>query len=165
MSATEPEFHPEDFEGLNPAQTTIHNAELRKLRKAAKEAEEWKQKVAEMERRETFALAGVPLDDPAARYFVRGYDGEMTPEAIKAAAVQARIIQAPPTTPEEIAAHQAAANAAAGADPVGVGPNLQAQLAEMQRKQFGPNDDVARQAHIADIARLARENGIRIPLT
>ena len=165
MSATEPEFNPEDYEGLNPKVTQIHPAELRKLRKAAEKAAELEAKLAEAERRETFALAGIPLDDPAARYFVKAYDGEMTPEAIKAAAVQARVIQGTQPTAEEIAGHQAAANAAAGAEPVGVGPNLQAQLAEMAKKQFGPADEVARQAHIAEIARLARENNLRIPVT
>lgn len=165
MSATEPEFNPEDYEGLNPKVTQIHPAELRKLRKEAEKARELEAKLAEAERRETFALAGIPLDDPAARYFVKAYDGEMTPEAIKAAAVQARVIQGTQASAEEIAGHQAAAAAAAGAEPVGVGPNLQAQLAEMAKKQFGPADDTARQAHMAEIARLARENNLRIPVT
>ena len=164
MSATEPEFNPEDYEGLNPKVTQIHPAELRKLRKEAEKAKDLEARLAEAERRETFALAGIPLDDPAARYFIKGYDGEMTPEAIKAAAVQARVIQGAQATPEEIAGHQAAQAAAAGAESVGVGPNLQAKLAEMAKREFGPADEVARQAHVAEIARLARENNLRIPL-
>ncbi len=161
--ATVPDFDPEDYEGLQPRQTAIHPAELRKLRKADKENAELKAQLAEANRREQFARAGIPIDDPAAKYFVRGYDGDLTAEAIRAAAVEARVIAGSPTTPEEIAAHQAAQAASAGGTPPSQAPDATAALAELARKQFAPGDDMARSAHIAEIARLARENQWRFP--
>ena len=167
MSATEPEFNPEDYDGLQPKQTVIHRAELRKLRKADRENEENKARIAQLERRDVFSRAGIPLDDPGAPYFIKGYDGEMTPEAIKAAAVAARIPVAgvaPPASPEEMAGHQAAQAAAQGGTPPGVAPDFQAKLAEMSKKHFAPADDVGRAAHIEAIRQLAKEAGANIPI-
>lgn len=164
MSTTEPEFHPEDFEGLNPAQTTIHNAELRKLRKQAQKAAELETKVAEMERREAFGRAGVPLDHPAADYLVRGYQGEMSPQAIKAEAIRLGIVPSTAATPAEVAAHEAAAAAAAGGIPPSGTPDYAAQLAEMAKQRFAPADDQAMQEHITKIAQLAKQAGATIPV-
>ena len=165
MSTTEPEFDPEDYEGLQPKTVTLHPAELRKLRKEAKEAGELKQRVLDMERREMFARAGVPLDNPATDYLIRGYQGELTPEAIKAEAVKLNIIANPGATSEEIAAHQATQMAAAGGIPPGTNPGLEAQLREMAQKTFSATDEVGRGKHIEAIARLASDNNIRIPLS
>lgn len=72
------------------------NRELARNQRAAEDrARELEAKAAEADRasRElAFLKAGVNPDDPAARYFVKGYDGELTPDAIKAAATEARII-------------------------------------------------------------------------
>ena len=43
------------------------------------------QKLAQMERQMAFVDAGVPTSDPKAKYFLRGYEGDITPDAIKAA--------------------------------------------------------------------------------
>jgi hypothetical protein len=45
-----------------------------------------------------FTKAGIPMDDPRIGYFVKGYDGELEPTAIREAAVSAGFIQAPPQT-------------------------------------------------------------------
>ena len=37
--------------------------------------------------------AGVPMDNPMAKYFVKGYDGEVSAEAIRLAAEEANLIQ------------------------------------------------------------------------
>lgn len=164
MSTSEPEFSPDDYEGLQPKTVAIHPAEYRKLRKASEKATELEAQVAELQRREMFARAGIPVDAAKAKYFVEGYRGELTPEAIRAAAVEAEIIVPSSTDPAEIAAHQAAANAAAGAVPPQVGPDFQARLAELANRHIGVNDDQARTAHIAEIARLAKEAGAGIPI-
>lgn len=82
---------------------------------ARKQAEE---KAAALERELAFAKAGLPLDDPKIAYFVKGYDGSPSPEAIRAAAEAAGFIGEPaqPEVPaEELAQHQqVAALAAAG---------------------------------------------------
>ena len=40
-----------------------------------------------------FVKAGVDPANPTAKYFVKAYDGELTPEAIREAAVEAQIIR------------------------------------------------------------------------
>lgn len=165
MTATDPEFVPEDYEGLNPAQTTISNAELRKLRKDRQLRQELEARVAEMERREVFSRAGIPLDDPAARYFVKAYDGALDPEAIKTAAIEARILAPTNATADEIQGHQVAQNAAAGGVPTTVAPDYQAQLAELAKQRFAPSDEGAMQDHIRTIAQLAKAAGANIPIS
>lgn len=158
-------FDPEDYEGIEQKMATLPRAEVRRFEKDRRELAQLREQLAAQSREAAFLRAGIPVDDPAAKYFVRGYDGELTVEAIKAAAVEARIIATTATSPEEQRAHEAAQAAAAGGTPPGVGPNLEAQLAEMGRKTFAPSDDVGRTAHIQEIARLAREAGVRIPLS
>ncbi len=162
MSTTE-EFNPEDYEGITPKTTTIHPAELRKLRKEAEQAKEYKAQLEAATRREMFREAGVPIT-PATEYFIRGYEGELTPEAIKAKAVEVGFLSNPGATPEEIAAHQQATAIAAGAQPPNLAPDFAAKLQELSRKQFGPNDEAGRAAHINEIARLAKEAGAHIPV-
>jgi len=41
-----------------------------------------------------FVKAGVNTSDPGAKYFVKGYDGELSPEAIRVAAQEANLIPA-----------------------------------------------------------------------
>ena len=62
------------------------------LRRAARRGAK-AQKELEMLRKElAFYKAGISIDDPKMRYFVKGYDGEMTAEAIRAAALEAGFI-------------------------------------------------------------------------
>lgn len=164
MSTTDPEFNPEDFEGLQPAQTAVHNAELRKLRKEAQRSKELEAKVADLERREAFARAGVPLDNPATEYLIRGYQGELTAEAIKAEAVKIGIVASTSATPQEVAGHEAVQAAATGGTPPTGGPDYQARLAELQKKQFGPTDEAGRNAAMQELRRLSQEAGARIPI-
>lgn len=55
------------------------------------------QQAAALQRKLAFYEAGVPANDPKARYFIAGYDGEMTDEAIKAAATE--FFGPPPSAP------------------------------------------------------------------
>lgn len=86
------EDQPEQPQTKNPLRSRMkelerENAELRK-QAAAK---------AEAERELAFLKAGVNLNSPMGRYFVKGYDGEFTPEAIRQAAMEAQLIDAPET--------------------------------------------------------------------
>jgi hypothetical protein len=63
--------------------------DLRALRKAAADAKRLKAENAELVRQITFAKAGISVDDPKMKYFVKGYDGDMEVEAIRAAANEA----------------------------------------------------------------------------
>jgi hypothetical protein len=60
--------------------------ELKASQQALAEAETLKREMA-------FIKAGIPMDDPMAKYFVKGYDGEVSSEAIRQAAEEANLIQ------------------------------------------------------------------------
>jgi hypothetical protein len=66
-------------------------AELRQAKRAAKQAET---KAQQAQRELAFYKAGLPIDDPKTQYFVKGYEGDLAPEAIKQAAVEAGFLAA-----------------------------------------------------------------------
>jgi hypothetical protein len=99
-------------------QTPEPNDDIRRLREKADSADAALKQVQELQRRVAFAEAGLPTA-PWRAYFDKGYEGELTAEAIKAAATEAGFLEAPKppeqTTPEERATHQRIADASAGA--------------------------------------------------
>ena len=101
----------------------------RDLENRAKEAEqqaaEYALKLESYERRDTFRSAGIDPDDARAKYFVKAYDGEMDPDAIRAEAEAAGFLgsDAPAASPtpymqDALEAEQRIANAGEGGDPV-----------------------------------------------
>lgn len=60
-------------------------SEIKSLRQKAIESEVTKRELA-------FVKAGIDPSDTAAKYFVKGYDGELTQDAIKQAAIEARLL-------------------------------------------------------------------------
>ena len=62
----------------------IPGGELKRLKKESKAARQYEAEKAAAERELAFYKAGVNLEHPIAAYFVKGYDGETTPEAVKA---------------------------------------------------------------------------------
>lgn len=67
-------------------------AQLRNLEAKNKELEAKLSEATEAQRKLAFVEAGVDLNAPISRYFVKAYDGEMTAEAIRAAATEANLI-------------------------------------------------------------------------
>lgn len=65
-------------------QVTLSRKQIRQLEKRAKAADEAVAELEQLKRERAFVQAGVPLDDRRSSYFIAGYQGEMTPEAIKA---------------------------------------------------------------------------------
>lgn len=63
--------------------------DIKSLRRAANSKKQLEKELAEAKRELAFARAGISMDDPKLKYFVRGYDGEMTAEAIRQAALEA----------------------------------------------------------------------------
>lgn len=121
----------EDGEGEGQGQRS--NAEwaaLRKEKAAGKKATEERDAAL---RELAFTRAGLdPAKDPRLSYFIAGYKGEATPEAILAEATKAGFIAAPPTgpTPEQQAAAAAGGRidtAGNGATPVNVGEDAAIQ--------------------------------------
>ena len=91
-------------------------ARMRDLEQQVK-AFEAKAKEAEAAQRElAFVKAGVNPDSAAAKYFVKGYDGELTPEAIRAAAEEANLVS---SEKKEAAGEQQAWNRVAQASRAG----------------------------------------------
>ena len=103
----------------------------RDLENRAKKAEdsqaEMAAKLASYERRDTFRSAGLDPDDSRVKYFVKGYDGDMDPEAIRQEAAAAGFIEdnpmpaQPSREPEwtdEMLAEARIQTAGEGGDPV-----------------------------------------------
>lgn len=69
---------------------------MKQLEKELREANKRLAETAEASKKLAFMEAGVPLDSPMAKYFIKGYDGELTPEAIREAAQEAQLITPQP---------------------------------------------------------------------
>jgi hypothetical protein len=98
------------------------NEDFKNLRAKAKKADAYERENSTLKRELAFVKAGVPLDDPKMSYFVKGYDGDLDPQAIRDAAVDAGFMSAPvqqsDPAVEQVKSGQAAVVAAgAGADP------------------------------------------------
>lgn len=93
----------------------------RGLRRAANKAKKLEQELAKLQRELAFSRAGIPMDDPKMSYFIRGYDGEMTAEAIREAALEAGFLGSQQPAAEDVqlqadaAAQQRVMSASAGA--------------------------------------------------
>ena len=101
----------EESETRNPVRARMKQLEKEtaELRKQVAEAEAAKRELA-------FVKAGIDPLQPMSKYFVKAYDGELDPEAIRQAAVEAQLISPPDTqpTPSETQAWQRTAKLAAG---------------------------------------------------
>ena len=104
--------------------------EIQSLRKAA-------EKGRKLERENAFLRAGVDVDNPRNSYFIKGYEGELTPDAIKAAGIEAGFIEAPAPDPA-VQQHQqgqaqvqaASAGTEAVYDPMGAVYDMEKAFAE-----------------------------------
>lgn len=104
------DLHDDDQHDEIPADEPGWAKKLRKQFDAAtKERDEARAELAAIKRDKAFDDAGIPTDKAGA-LLRKAYDGEFDPEAIKAAAVEYGIIDAPTPTPsvpdDELAAHQ-----------------------------------------------------------
>jgi hypothetical protein len=80
---TDDDFDSEDSEPVGDG------GDIKSLRRAATGKKKLEQELAETKRELAFAKAGLPMNDPKINYFVKGYDGEMSAEAIRQAALEA----------------------------------------------------------------------------
>lgn len=123
MSNFEDDFNEDDYD--QPA--TEANPVRARMKQLEKEAKELRKQVAEFavtQRELAFAKAGIDPASPQAKYFVKGYDGDLTPEAIKAAAEEAQLITPQPVQVDpDKAAWQQSNRIAAGAETASEGPS------------------------------------------
>lgn len=127
--------------------------DIKSLRRAANSKKKLEQELAEARRELAFAKAGIDPSDPKMKYFVKGYEGEMTASAVRAAATEAGFLQqdaSPESTQSQLDAassQQRVMQASAGA--VREDASEEAALARMQAAmEEGGIDammDVARQ--------------------
>ena len=100
---------------------SIPAKDLKALRNLAKQAESIQQQYADANRQLAFAKAKIDLTDPKMSYFVKGYEGDLDPEQIRAAATAAGFIggqqQQQQVSPQEMAGHQRMAEAGLGGTP------------------------------------------------
>lgn len=94
MSNIDDDFYTEDDQQDESRPNPVR-ARMRQLEKENREKDALIAKYAEMEKKMAFMEAGVPLESPMAKYFIKGYDGDLTPDAIRQAAVEAQLITAP----------------------------------------------------------------------
>jgi len=103
-----------------PNTITLKRSEIRSLEKKAKERDELASRLAALENQQTFIEAGIDPKNAQHGYFMKGYDGEMTVDAIKAKATEAGFLSAPAPSQEQtqnLEAAQRVATAASGARP------------------------------------------------
>lgn len=134
-----PEEYDDDVEAEDS--NLLHN--LRKqLKEQSAAAESLAAENANLKRESAFRTAGIDPSDPKTRYFTKGYDGEITVEAIQAEALSVGIIEAVPSDiPEsEVAAQNRANEIVAGAE----APALVSQQAEYEAEmsQAATTEDV-----------------------
>ena len=89
------------------------------MKQLEKETAELRKQVAEAEaakRELAFVKAGIDPLQPMTKYFVKAYDGDLNPDAIRQAAVEAQLISPPQNQPsaDEMQAWQRTNKVAAG---------------------------------------------------
>lgn len=126
-----PEFdeYEDDFETEPQPKRNPLRERMKELEAENKALKEQAAEASALKREKAFAKAGVDIEDPASRYFVKGYDGELSPDAIRQAAIEIRLLSPDPSP--ETAAEQQAWNrtnqAAAGAQVVD-GPSIEDRI-------------------------------------
>jgi hypothetical protein len=92
MSEFEESFYDDDDDQpVEPQQNPVR-ARMKQLEKEAKELRRQVAEFSQASREMNFVKAGIQTDDPRFKYFVKGYDGDLTPEAIRRAAEEAQLI-------------------------------------------------------------------------
>lgn len=125
----------------------------KQLREAANRSGKYKARAELLERENAFLKAGINADDPRMSYFVKGYEGELDPQAIQKAALDAGFLQPAQQGAQQqnlrqtAEAQQRVAAASAGAVQEGGSPDgMLAELeAAMASGGIGAMLDVAQQ--------------------
>ena len=140
---------------------TLPRREIRRFEKDRRELSKAQQERDDAVRQLVFARAGIDLDDPAAEWFLKGYDGEMTPDAVKTAAIKARLLRdgesGAPITSAEMQGHELMGRVANGSAPVSQEDDISRQLREVKQNIHWKNADQAQ----AEIMRIVDNNDIK----
>jgi hypothetical protein len=96
MSDVNDEFDDETSETVTKDPVRAH---LRKVEQENKLLRQQAQEFESLKRKMAFAEAGIDVNAPQAKYFIKGYDGEVSAEAIRAAAQEVSLL--PQQQPKE----------------------------------------------------------------
>lgn len=106
------EYDYDDEQSETEARNPVR-ARMKELEKQLAEAEKRAQVAEVAARKAAFLEAGLDLNNKMTEYFVKAYDGETTPEAIRQAAMEANLISTPNNS-EETAAWKRTEQVASG---------------------------------------------------
>lgn len=114
---TAPDYDDEDLDDGQDDDTTVNldRKRIRSLERDAKQFRKANEELAQIKRENAFIKAGInPDTDPKLKYFMSGYDGEITAEAIRSAAETAGFLTPNTANLEQAAAADRVAAASAG---------------------------------------------------
>lgn len=106
------EYDYDDEQSETEARNPVR-ARMKELEKQLAEANQRAQVAEVAARKAAFLEAGLDLNNKMTEYFVKAYDGETTPEAIRQAAMEANLISTPNNS-EETAAWKRTEQVASG---------------------------------------------------
>lgn len=98
----------EDFDS-NEVDAVGDGGDIKSLRRAANGKKQLEKELADLKRELAFAKAGLPMNDPKMNYFVKGYDGDMTAEAIRQAALESGFLASQGQENDSVISNAAAA--------------------------------------------------------
>lgn len=96
------EYDYEDEQSETEARNPVR-ARMKELEKQLAEANQRAQAAEAAARKAAFLEAGLDLNNKMTQYFVKAYDGDISPEAIRQAAVEANLISTPSNSEESAA--------------------------------------------------------------
>ena len=113
-------YSDDDYSDIQAEEPSGDAGDIKSLRRAANGKKQLEKELEDLRRELAFTKAGINPDDPKMRYFVKGYDGEMTAEAVRQAAAEAGFLPSQQSGPSPVqqaaaAAQDRVAMAAAGA--------------------------------------------------
>jgi hypothetical protein len=134
MSNIADEFYEDDDD--QPQESNPVRARMKQLEK---ENREIKKLLAEQEaaaKELAFVKAGIDLNNPMSKYFVKGYDGDLSPEAIRLAAEEAQLVTPQPQVlDQDKQAWQTANKVATGAETASEGPSWMKRIQNAESEQ------------------------------
>ena len=136
MSEFEDDFYDDDDDQSNEPPQNPVRARMKQLEKEAKELRRQVAEFSQASREMNFMKAGIATDDPKFKYFLKGYDGDLSPEAIRQAAEEAQLIT-PQSNPmdSDKQAWQQSNRIAAGSETAPPGPSWAKRIQDAQSEE------------------------------
>lgn len=149
-------YSDDDFD-TNDVDDASPDAEApRGLRRAANKSKKLEQELSSTRRELAFIKAGINPDDPKMRYFVKGYEGELSADAVREAALEAGFLASQPQSDPTKDAAAAAQNRVMAASAGGVYEDASEEAAYARLEQ------AMEEGGVEAMMEVARQYGIPI---